>query len=191
MSQPTAVLNVLHCSLARGFTPRANFGPEGSGVMDASRNGIVRGRYDADAELDPDYDSEIEGGEENEGGEQIRTASGGIKIIARHLDTIGAEHEMAPTVLPKDPTVEKAAHERRKERRERRIKAEAEKGERGAISNSDGSKLIPPPLLQSRWKTASRLLRWRLDISCLTSIRRKPRLSIRKKRLQSPTSSSR
>lgn len=84
--------------------------------MNASREGRLRGQYEEQL-YDPDA-SDYEGSDAGDGG--------GLRIMAQELDMIGDEDEMAPIVLPRDPSLVKAAEERRKKRQEKRVKEEGE-----------------------------------------------------------------
>lgn len=109
--------------------------------MDASRLGIVRGQYDRDDDGDLDY-SHSEAGSDDERGDGGRAEGAGArgerKTLAYELDLIGNEHEMSPTVLPADPTVLRLATERRKKRKEARIKAEQKKVKSEPDADEDG-----------------------------------------------------
>ncbi|ORY69156.1 RNA polymerase III RPC4-domain-containing protein [Leucosporidium creatinivorum] len=99
----------------KGFGARTFQGAAGAGVMNASREGRLRGQYEEQL-YDPDA-SDYEGSDAGDGG--------GLRIMAQELDLIGDEDEMAPITLPRDPSIIKAAEERRKKRQDKRIKDEA------------------------------------------------------------------
>lgn len=101
---------------AKGFGARTFQGAAGAGVMNASREGRLRGQYEEQL-YDPDA-SDYEGSDAGDGG--------GLRIMAQELDLIGDEDEMAPITLPRDPSLVKAAEERRKQRQDKRIKDEGE-----------------------------------------------------------------
>ncbi|KAI5478952.1 protein of RNA polymerase III Rpc4 family [Pseudohyphozyma bogoriensis] len=89
----------------------------GLGVMNRVAGGPQRkGQFDdeEEKEADPD-DSDLEQDEDD----------GVWRLRARDLNDIGAEGEMAPLILPRDPKVVRSALERRTQRQQARLKSEA------------------------------------------------------------------
>lgn len=112
--------------------------------MNASREGRLRGQFEEHA--GDEDDSDLEDGSDAEGGS--------FKVFARELDLIGEEDEMAPITLPRDPKVVGASEERRRLRKEKRVKEEGESSSFAAfLTFTDDCEQLNRRSSPNRWTT--------------------------------------
>jgi len=93
--------------------------------MNAARAGAAGGGSGQFADAGALDDPDVSDLEQDTDDEATASEATGYKVWAKELDEIGAEDEMAPLTLPKDPKVLRNALERRKRRKEQRVADQA------------------------------------------------------------------